>query len=163
MGAETTAAATGVVGIVRRDPMAMLPFCGYNMADYFRHWLKIGQQLKKPPVIFRVNWFRRDQDGNFLWPGYGENIRVLKWILERIRGTGGAKETALGYLPTPGAIGTEGLALVPGAMEELTSVDTSGWLNGVKEMEQFYNQFGERLPDEIWDEHRKLKERLGRL
>jgi phosphoenolpyruvate carboxykinase (GTP) len=161
MGAETTAAATGVVGIVRRDPMAMLPFCGYNMADYFAHWLKIGRQLKKPPLIFRVNWFRRDPDGHFLWPGYGENIRVLKWILDRVRGTGKAKETALGYLPAPGAIDTEGLALPPGAMEELTSVDTSGWLNGVKEMEKFYSQFGERLPGEIWDEHRKLKERLG--
>jgi phosphoenolpyruvate carboxykinase (GTP) len=162
MGAETTAAATGTVGVVRRDPMAMLPFCGYNMADYFGHWLKIGRQLKRPPLIFRVNWFRKDQDGHFLWPGYGENIRVLRWILERIHETGKAKETALGYLPTPDAIDTEGLALAPGAMEELTSVDTPGWLNGVKEMEKFYKQFGGRLPGEIWNEHRRLKERLER-
>ena len=162
MGAETTAAATGTVGVIRRDPMAMLPFCGYNMADYFGHWLKIGRQLKRPPLIFRVNWFRKDQDGRFLWPGYGENIRVLKWILERVRGTGRAKETPLGYLPTPDAIDTEGLALAPEAMEELTSVDTSGWLNGVQEMEKFYRQFGDRLPGEIWDEHRKMRERLER-
>ena len=109
MGVETTAAATGAVGIVRRDPMAMLPFCGYNMADYFARWLSIGKRLKKPPLIFRVNWFRKDQDGKFLWPGYGENIRVLKWILERVRGTGKAAETALGYLPTPDAIEIDGL------------------------------------------------------
>ena len=160
MGAETTAAATGTVGVVRRDPMAMLPFCGYNMADYFAHWLKIGQQLKRPPLIFRVNWFRKDQNGNFVWPGYGENIRVLRWILERIRGAGGARETAIAYLPTPNAINTEGLALAPGAMEDLTSVDRSGWLNGVKEMEKFYVQFGDRLPSEIWNEHRKLRSRL---
>ena len=151
MGAETTAAATGTVGVVRRDPMAMLPFCGYNMADYFAHWLEIGKQLKKPPLIFRMNWFRRDQDGNFLWPGYGENIRVLKWILDRVRGLGKAEETPLGFLPTPGA------------MEELTSVDKAGWLDGVKEMEKFYAQFGERLPGEIWNEHRSLRNRLEAL
>jgi phosphoenolpyruvate carboxykinase (GTP) len=133
------------------------------MADYFAHWLKIGQQLKKPPLIFRMNWFRRDRDGNFLWPAYGENIRVLKWILDRVRGTGRAEETPLGFLPTPGAIDTEGLALGPGAMEELTSVDKGGWLNGVKEMEKFYAQFGERLPGEMWNEHRGLRNRLEAL
>jgi len=107
-----------------------------------------------------VNWFRKDQEGKFLWPGYGENIRVLKWILERVKGRGKAAETALGFLPTPEAIETDGLSLMHGATKELTSVDKAGWLNGVKEMEKFYSQFGKRMPAEIWDEHRKLSERL---
>jgi phosphoenolpyruvate carboxykinase (GTP) len=163
MGAETTAAATGAVGVVRRDPMAMLPFCGYNMGDYFQHWLDIGKRLKKPPLIFRVNWFRKDKEGKFYWPGYGENIRVLKWILERVRGGGKAQETAIGYLPTPDAIDTEGLQLKPEAMIELTSVDKAGWLVGADSMEKFYMLFGDRLPREIWEEHRALRERLSQL
>ena len=107
-----------------------------------------------------MNWFRKDQEGKFLWPGYGENIRVLKWILERVKGRGKAAETALGFLPTPEAIETDGLSLMHGATKELTSVDKAGWLNGVKEMEKFYSQFGKRMPAEIWDEHRNLSERL---
>lgn len=161
MGAETTAAATGAVGVVRRDPMAMLPFCGYNMADYFKHWLEMGKKMKKPPLCFRVNWFRKDHDGNFLWPGYGENIRVLKWILERVRGGGKSKETAIGYLPTPDALDTSGLKLRQGALEELTSVDREGWLNGAKHIAEHYQQFGERLPAELWSEHRRLVSALG--
>ncbi len=163
MGAETTAAATGAVGVVRRDPMAMLPFCGYNMGDYFQHWLDIGKRLKKPPLIFRVNWFRKDKEGKYYWPGYGENIRVLRWILERVRGGGKAQETAIGYLPTPDAIETDGLQLTPEAMKELTSVDKAGWLIGADSMEKFYVLFGDRLPREIWEEHRALHERLNRL
>ncbi|HAL57445.1 MAG TPA: phosphoenolpyruvate carboxykinase (GTP) [Bacteroidetes bacterium] len=162
MGAETTAAATGAVGVVRRDPMAMLPFCGYNMADYFQHWLNIGKRLKKAPLIFRVNWFRKDKDGKFLWPGYGENIRVLKWILERIRGSGRAVETAIGFLPSQDAIDLNGLELAPEALREMLSVDKTGWINGALAMEDFYSQFGERLPREIWEEHKKLRERLQR-
>jgi phosphoenolpyruvate carboxykinase (GTP) len=161
MGAETTAAATGAVGVVRRDPMAMLPFCGYNMADYFQHWLDMGKRMKHPPLIFRVNWFRKDAQGKFLWPGYGENIRVLKWILERVQGKGKAAETVLGYVPTPEAINTEGLNLEPGTMETLTAIDREGWLNGTIEMERFYSQFGERLPREIREEHAALRKRLG--
>jgi phosphoenolpyruvate carboxykinase (GTP) len=161
MGAETTAAATGAVGVVRRDPMAMLPFCGYNMADYFQHWLDMGKRMKHPPLIFRVNWFRKDASGKFLWPGYGDNIRVLKWILERVQGKGNAEETVLGYVPTPDAIDTDGLSLAPGTMETLTSVDRDGWINGTVEMDKFYSQFGERLPKEIRQEHAGLRTRLG--
>lgn len=163
MGAETTAAATGAVGVVRRDPMAMLPFCGYNMGDYFGHWLSMGKKLKKPPLIFRVNWFRKDKEGKFYWPGYGDNIRVLKWILERISGGGKAQETAIGYLPTADGIDVEGLKLKPGTMEELFSIDKAGWLNGTKAMNEFYVPFGNRMPGEIWDEYNKLKQRLEKL
>ncbi|MCU0454030.1 MAG: phosphoenolpyruvate carboxykinase (GTP) [Bacteroidetes bacterium] len=161
MGAETTAAATGAVGVVRRDPMAMLPFCGYNMADYFQHWLDMGKRMKHQPLIFRVNWFRKDADGKFLWPGYGDNIRVLKWILERVQGKGKAVESVLGFLPTPDAIDTEGLKLPAGAMQTLTAVDTEGWVKGTVEMDKFYSQFGDRLPKEIREEHAGLRKRLG--
>ncbi len=161
MGAETTAAATGAVGVVRRDPMAMLPFCGYNMADYFAHWLTMGRRMKNPPLIFRVNWFRKSQDGKFLWPGYGENIRVLKWILERVRGRGKAAVTSIGLLPTRDALDLNGLKLVNGAMEELISIDQEGWLAGTRSIEEFFRKFGDRLPQELWEEHRKLKDRLN--
>jgi phosphoenolpyruvate carboxykinase (GTP) len=161
MGAETTAAATGEVGVIRRDPMAMLPFCGYNMADYFAHWLEMGKKLKKPPLIFRVNWFRKNDSGEFLWPGFGENIRVLKWILERVRGRGRAVETAIGFLPTPDAIDAHGLQLPEGAMKELTELDGEGWLKGSESIETFFTQFGSRLPQCLWDEHKHLRQRLG--
>ena len=161
MGAETTAAATGAVGVVRRDPMAMLPFCGYNMADYFRHWLDMGTRLKNPPAVFRVNWFRKDESGKFMWPGYGQNIRVLKWILERLEGRGRAKETALGYMPTPDAIDLEGLSLAPGTMDALTAVDRKAWLGATEGMGAFYGQFGKRLPGEILREHADFQRRLG--
>jgi phosphoenolpyruvate carboxykinase (GTP) len=161
MGAETTAAATGAVGVVRRDPMAMLPFCGYNMADYFEHWLAMGKRIKKQPKIFRVNWFRKDRDGKFLWPGYGENIRVLKWILERVQGSGKAKETPIGYVPTLDAIDTHGLHITKEALEEALSFDLEGWRKGADNVEESFRQFGSRLPSALWDEHRKLRERLG--
>jgi len=162
MGAETTAAATGTVGVVRRDPMAMLPFCGYNMGDYFGHWLAMGKRMKDPPKVFRVNWFRKDQNGKFLWPGYGENIRVLKWILDRVNGKGDALESALGYLPAPNAIDTHGLNVSTETMKTLTSVDVPGWQNAHHGMEEFYLQFGSRMPREIWEEHRGLGERLAK-
>lgn len=163
MGAETTAAATGAVGVVRRDPMAMLPFCGYNMADYFGHWLTMGKRIKKQPLIFRVNWFRKDETGKFLWPGFGENIRVLQWILDRVQGKGKAKETPVGFVPTPDAINIEGLALSHGALEELTAFDKPGWINGVNEIEKFYETFGDRLPQELWEEHGNVKSEIERL
>ncbi len=161
MGAETTAAATGAVGVVRRDPMAMLPFCGYHMGDYFAHWLSMGKKMRKPPLIFRVNWFRKSQKGEFLWPGYGENIRVLEWILQRIRGMGKAVETAIGYLPTRDALNTEGLKLPEGAMETLTRVDQNGWLEASDGISEFFQQFGDRMPQELWDEHARMEERLS--
>jgi phosphoenolpyruvate carboxykinase (GTP) len=163
MGAETTAAATGAVGVVRRDPMAMLPFCGYNMADYFGHWLEMGKKMKRPPLIFRVNWFRKDEAGKFFWPGFGENIRVLLWILDRVRGKGKAVESPVGFLPTADAINTDGLKLTSGAMEELTAFDKPGWANGVNEINNFFSQFGNRLPKELWEEHTRVKSEVERF
>jgi phosphoenolpyruvate carboxykinase (GTP) len=162
MGAETTAAATGVVGVVRRDPMAMLPFCGYNMADYFGHWLEMGKKIRKQPKIFRVNWFRKDKEGKFLWPGYGENIRVLKWILGRVNGKGEAKETPIGFVPTEKSIDVHGLSLAAGALQEILSFDKEGWKKGADNIEEFFVQFGARMPNELWDEHRRMKERISR-
>ena len=161
MGAETTAAATGTVGVIRRDPMAMLPFCGYNMGDYFAHWYAMGKRMKNPPKIFRVNWFRK-QDNKYLWPGYGDNIRVLKWILERIRGTGKAVESPIGYMPAPGALDLRGLGISDGAMTILTSVDVPGWTNNVKSLRKFFGQFGDRLPQQIAESLDDLDLRLSR-
>src|SRR5439155_1397469 len=131
MSTETTAAITGQVGVVRRDPMAMLPFCGYNMADYFAHWLATGPRAAKPPRIFRVNWFRRGDDGKFLWPGYGDNLRVLKWIIERVRGGGRAQETPIGWIPTPDALDTAGLAVSRAQLNEALRVDHGEWLQAL--------------------------------
>ncbi len=160
MASETTAAATGEVGITRRDPMAMLPFCGYNMADYFGHWLEMGKKIPHPPKIFHVNWFRRGADGKFLWPGFGENVRVLKWILERVEGRGAAEETPIGYVPARGALTLDGLQLAPGALEELLRVDPEDWQAELDDTGQFFEKFGARLPREIREEHEKLSRRL---
>jgi phosphoenolpyruvate carboxykinase (GTP) len=160
MGTETTAAITGKVGVVRRDPMAMLPFCGYNMADYFAYWLEIGKRLPTPPKIFRVNWFRRDANGRFLWPGYGENARILKWIVERIAGTGKAVETAIGMVPTPDALDLDGLDISRSAVEAVLSPERDGWLQGLDEQRAFFEPFGERLPATIWEEHEGMTRRL---
>jgi len=161
MGAETTAAATGKIGVMRRDPMAMLPFCGYNMADYFGHWLEMGKKLKKPPLIFRVNWFRKDDNGKFLWPGFGENIRVLKWILERVRGGGEAAETQIGFLPSLNALDLHGLDISNEAMKTLTQVDKDGWLRAADGINEFYSGFGKRLPKELHNQVSDLRKRLG--
>ncbi len=160
MASETTAAATGEVGITRRDPMAMLPFCGYNMADYFAHWLEMGKRIPHPPKIFHVNWFRRGADGKFLWPGYGENVRVLKWILERVEGRGSAQETPIGYVPGPGGLTLEGLKIAPEAVDELLRVNRTDWQPELEDTKQFFEKFGARLPQEIRDEHEKLAHRL---
>jgi phosphoenolpyruvate carboxykinase (GTP) len=150
MSTETTAAITGQVGVVRRDPMAMLPFCGYNMADYFTHWLDTGSRVAKPPKIFRVNWFRKDDAGKFLWPGYGENMRVLKWMVERIHGTRrDADETPIGWLPRPGDLDTTGLSVTPAQLEEALRVDAPEWLGALDDLDGFYRQFGTRLPGVI--------------
>jgi phosphoenolpyruvate carboxykinase (GTP) len=162
MASETTAAALGAQGIVRRDPMAMLPFCGYNMADYFRHWLDIGQRLIDPPKIFRVNWFRQDEAGKFLWPGFGDNLRVLKWIIERCKGEGAAVETPIGYVPAAGSMCLDGLKISYQTMEELTHVEKDSWYEELESQTEWFQQFGYSLPLEIWQEHEALADRLTR-
>jgi phosphoenolpyruvate carboxykinase (GTP) len=161
MSTETTAAITGKVGVVRRDPMAMIPFCGYNMADYFAHWLATGPRLSTPPKIFRVNWFRRDDAGQFLWPGYSENVRILKWIVERIRGTGKAVETPIGYVPARGALDLDGLDMPPARIEEALRVDAGDWRAALDDLGQFYQDFGPRLPGPIRNAHAETLRRLG--
>jgi phosphoenolpyruvate carboxykinase (GTP) len=159
---EKTAAAAGTVGDVRRDPFAMLPFCGYHMGDYFKHWLDIGKKTdgKNLPKIFYVNWFRKTSDGKWLWPGYGENSRVLKWISERIDGTGKAVETPIGYVPAPGAIDLSGLDVSNQDMEELLRVDVNAWLQEVESIKKHYSQFGDRLPQGLRAELNALEQRL---
>jgi phosphoenolpyruvate carboxykinase (GTP) len=151
MGSETTAAQQSAAGVLRFDPMAMLPFCGYNMADYFGHWLQMGAKgdPEKLPKIFFVNWFRRDEDGRFLWPGYGENSRVLKWVFERLDGTADAVETPIGLLPAPGALDTTGLDVSDDDMAELLSVDAAGRKSALPQFEEHFAQFGDKLPDEL--------------
>jgi phosphoenolpyruvate carboxykinase (GTP) len=161
MGTETTAAATGKVGVVRRDPMAMLPFCGYNMANYFAYWLETGKRLAAPPKIFRVNWFRRDANGRFLWPGYGENVRVLKWIVERIKGKGKAAETPIGFVPTPDALDLDGLDIGRSAVEAALGYDRDGWRQELEDERALFEQFGERLPVPIWEEHARLERQIA--
>jgi phosphoenolpyruvate carboxykinase (GTP) len=151
MASETTAAATGQVGTLRFDPMAMLPFCGYNMADYFNHWLKIGTSAdtSKLPKIFFVNWFRRDENGRFLWPGFGENSRVLKWVFERLDGAAGAHETPIGLLPTEDALDRNGLNVDAADLHELLSIDVEGWRAAVPQIRDHFAMFGERLPNQL--------------
>jgi phosphoenolpyruvate carboxykinase (GTP) len=163
MASETTAAAAGAVGNLRRDPFAMLPFCGYNMGDYFGHWLKIGAKAdpEQLPRIFYVNWFRKDADGQFLWPGYGDNSRVLEWVFERISGRGEAVETPIGNVPAPGAIDIEGLSVSKEDMEELLTVDADEWRNEVPLIRQHFATFGDHLPKELADAVDDLERRLG--
>jgi phosphoenolpyruvate carboxykinase (GTP) len=163
MASETTAAATGDVGITRRDPMAMLPFCGYNMADYFGHWLEMGKRIPKPPKIFHVNWFRKGADGKFLWPGYGENVRVLKWILERVEDRGAAQETPIGYVPAKNGLTLHGMKISEEALSELLRVNTEDWEAELEDSKQFFGKFGERLPRQIREEHEKLSRRFQRV
>lgn len=159
---ERTAAAAGTVGELRRDPMAMLPFCGYNMGDYFAHWLEMGgnTDASKLPKIFYVNWFRKDADGGWLWPGFGENSRVLKWIVERVSGNGDAVETPIGYLPESGAIDTSGLDVTDDQMAELLDVDVEEWLNEIESIREHYARFEETLPEALSDELAALEARL---
>jgi len=160
MASETTAAATGAVGVTRRDPMAMLPFCGYNMADYFGHWLDMGAKMKNPPRIFHVNWFRRGSDGKFLWPGYGENVRVLKWMLDRIQGTVEATETPIGGVPTPESLPLDGLSISRETLDELLHVDANAWSQEERAIAQFFDKFGNRLPEAMRKEQQALADRL---
>jgi phosphoenolpyruvate carboxykinase (GTP) len=163
MASETTAAAAGAVGKLRRDPFAMLPFCGYNMADYWAHWLDVGAAADpdKLPKIFYVNWFRKGPDGKFLWPGFGENSRVLEWVFERCTGTGGAVETAIGHLPAPADLPTDGLDMPETALEQLLRVDPSEWRAEVPLIEEYYAKFGSHVPGALRDELGALEKRLG--
>jgi phosphoenolpyruvate carboxykinase (GTP) len=163
MGSETTAAATGAVGALRRDPFAMLPFCGYHMGDYFAHWLSIGDaaDAEKLPKLFYVNWFRKDADGKFLWPGYGENSRVLAWIFDRCGDDGDAHDTAIGRLPNAATFPLDGLDLPPGALDALLSVDEDEWRAELPSIEEHYATFGDRLPHTLHDELDALEKRLA--
>lgn len=164
MASETTAAAAGAVGVVRRDPMAMLPFCGYNMADYWQHWIDIGAGLDedKAPKIFNVNWFRKDDDGNFLWPGFGDNMRVLEWIIKRCEGMVDADETAIGFVPKAEDINLAGIEdeVSEAQLKEILSVDNALWDDETKGIEEFYSKFGDRLPKALSDELNTLKANL---
>lgn len=162
MASETTAAATGAVGVVRRDPMAMLPFCGYHMGDYFAHWIEMGKKITHQPKIFNVNWFRTDDEGNFVWPGFGDNLRVLDWIIDRCEGKADAVETAIGYLPKPEDINLEGLDIGIDTIKDLLSVDKEAWLKDVEGIEEFYAKFGDKLPIELKNELDELKANLSK-
>jgi phosphoenolpyruvate carboxykinase (GTP) len=160
VASETTAAQTGAVGVVRRDPMAMLPFCGYNMGDYLGHWLKMGTLLKTLPKIFHVNWFRQNEKGQFIWPGFGENMRVLRWILERCKGTGAADKSAIGYLPAKGAIDTDGIEVDAATMGELLHISKDDWKAEAASIGEFFAKLGSHLPPEMDAQRRALEKRL---
>lgn len=161
LASETTAAAAGKVGVVRRDPMAMLPFCGYNMGDYFGHWLEMGKKMSNPPKIFHVNWFRTDSDGEFLWPGYGENFRVLEWIINRCEDKVTAATTPIGYIPKVEDINTEDLDVTEDVMNSLLTIAKDSWIEDIKSIEEFYDKIGSTLPEELKDELTTLKSNLN--
>lgn len=160
VGSELTAAQMGKIGQVRRDPMAMLPFCGYNMGDYFKHWLGFGNKMTKKPKIFNVNWFRRDEHGKFLWPGYGENLRILEWILDRCNNKVGAVETPIGYVPKPEDIDMTGLNISKDTMQKLFEVNNKEWMEELKSIKHFFQGFGRDLPKELAEELNNLHKRL---
>jgi phosphoenolpyruvate carboxykinase (GTP) len=163
MASETTAAATGAVGVVRRDPMAMLPFAGYNIADYLAHWLRMGERATTPPQVFQVNWFKRDADGNFIWPGFGENMRVLQWVRAQVRGEadGISLDTPLGQIPTPEGLGARDLGLTPAQIQELFKIDGEEWSREFEDQKVFLDTFGDRLPKQIRKQYEALKEQLS--
>ena len=160
MASETTAAASGAVGVVRRDPMAMRPFVGYDMGDYFAHWLAMGTKIPNPPKIFHVNWFRTDDEGNFIWPGFGDNMRVLLWILDRCEGKVDADITPIGYVPKAEDINIEGLDINLDTIKELLTVDKASWLEDIQNIKDFYKQIGDRVPATMYDELAALEARL---
>jgi phosphoenolpyruvate carboxykinase (GTP) len=163
LSSETTAAAKGKVGVVRRDPMAMLPFLGYNAGDYFQHWINVGKSADatKLPKIFYVNWFRRGDDKRFLWPGFGENSRIVKWALERIEGTASATETPIGYVPTPDQLDLDGLDVDPADVAEALSVNAEEWQQEIPLIEEWFDKIGDKVPSSLRDELAALKHRLG--
>jgi len=161
MASETTAAATGAVGKVRRDPMAMLPFCGYNIGDYFQHWIDIGRRLTNPPPIFSVNWFRKGVDGNFLWPGFGENMRVLKWILDRCEGRGGAVGSPIGWLPGVPDLDLAGLEIDHKCVDELLEIDHEDWKTELAEHKELFDSLDGIVPKELLRQRQQVAERFG--
>ena len=161
VASETTAAAIGQAGVLRRDPMAMKPFAGYNYGDYWAHWLAMGAKLKHPPKIYHVNWFRRDADGKFLWPGFGDNLRVLEWIIDRCSSKAGAQETAIGNLPRPEDLDLEGLDLAPGALAQLLSVQAEEWRAEAADIEKHFDEYGSRTPAALRAQVQALRARLG--
>ena len=161
MASERTAAQFGKQGETRRDPMAMLPFCGYNMGDYFKHWLKMGKKMVNAPRIFHVNWFKRDENNEFMWPGFGENLRVLEWIIERCQGKGKAQETPIGYVPTADALDMTGLDISPDTMQKLMKIDPADWKQELESIKEFFKKFGNDLPKEIQSEYKALEKRLS--
>jgi phosphoenolpyruvate carboxykinase (GTP) len=163
MGSETTAAAAGAVGKLRRDPFAMLPFCGYHMADYFAHWLSMTGRTdaSKLPRIYGVNWFRKDADGKFVWPGFGENSRVLEWVFDRCEGTAEATETPIGFVPGPDDLDVDGLDVAPEAVEAAVRVDADEWRAEVPLIREHFESLGDKLPAPLWDELTALEARLG--
>jgi phosphoenolpyruvate carboxykinase (GTP) len=161
MGSETTAAATGAVGEVRRDPFAMLPFCGYHVGDYFGHWLRMGGAVAHPPRIFSVNWFRKGADGKFVWPGFGQNMRVLKWIVERCAGRAGARETPLGYAPDYRDLDWSGMSFDEARFRQATTVDEVQWQRELTSHDALFAKLGAKQPSQLAAERRRLAERLG--
>ena len=160
MTSETTAAAEGARGVVRYDPFAMLPFCGYNMGDYFQHWMNIGAKATKAPPIFYVNWFRKDEQGDFMWPGFGENIRVMEWIFGRCMGTADAVSTPIGLLPVRSQLNLSGLSISEKIRDELLDVPKQAWLKEVERHGEFLKKFGDHTPTELLTIHREIKECL---
>jgi phosphoenolpyruvate carboxykinase (GTP) len=160
LASETTAAATDAVGVVRRDPMAMKPFTGYNFGDYWAHWIDVGAKLKAPPQIFHVNWFRQTQAGKFLWPGFGENLRVLRWIIERCNGTAKARDTAIGHLPNSADLDVQGLDITPAALDELLAVNPKLWQEEFEGIDKYLSEFGERVPRSLRAELKSALERV---
>ena len=163
VASEVTAAVQGQkLGVIRRDPFAIIPFCGYNMADYFAHWLSIGKKSDRVPKIFHVNWFRTDENGKFLWPGFGDNLRVLRWIKGRCEDSVEAVESPIGYVPAPGALDTEGLeGIDEQTIAELLRVDPEAWRDDLDNLREFFEKFGDRLPATIWKQYHAVIDRLG--
>ena len=160
MASETTAAAVGDVGVVRRDPMAMLPFCGYHMADYWQHWIDMGEKTTTLPKIFNVNWFRTNEEGQFIWPGFGDNLRVLEWISKRCFGETGAKECELGYIPYASDINVEGADIDEKTVEELLKIDRDLWKKETANIRDYYAQFGDKVPKELYESLETLENSL---
>ena len=161
MASETTAAAVGKVGVVRRDPMAMKPFCGYNFADYWSHWLSFEGRARQLPKVFHVNWFRQDDDGRFLWPGFGDNLHVLRWVIDRCTGRAGARETAIGFLPEPRDLDMQGLEIGPTALKQLLDVDPAAWRAEMDDIARYLGEFGDRLPPALTEQQRRTRTALG--